>query len=109
MRGGSSVEVQALVCVLCSCLLVIRAEDDPATETVAEVDDPGAADEADDVWERCPEGQDEDLESKHGSSLRPKAAEVTIFLCLYSQYVRTQEQRQRFSSSGPGTQRGPKQ
>lgn len=43
-------------------LLVIGAEDNPSTEAVAQVYYPGTADETDNVRERCPESQDEDLE-----------------------------------------------
>lgn len=51
---------------------MIRSDDDPATEAVAQVDDAGTADEADDVRQRCPERQDEDL--KMG---RPHSAQST--------------------------------
>lgn len=52
---------------------MIRSDDDPATKTVAEVDDASTADEADDVGQRCPERQDEDL--KMG---RPHSAQSTM-------------------------------
>lgn len=41
---------------------MIRAQDNPATKTVTQVDDSRAADETDNIWESCPECQDEDLE-----------------------------------------------
>lgn len=48
---------------------MIRTDNDPAAETVAEVDDPGTADEPDHVWKRCPECQDEDLKQGEGVRL----------------------------------------
>lgn len=42
-------------------LLVIWSEHDPAAETVAYVNDSSAADETDDIRERCSKGQDENL------------------------------------------------
>lgn len=42
-------------------LLVIRAKDDPAAQTVTQVDDSSTADETDNIWESCPECQDENL------------------------------------------------
>lgn len=48
---------------------MIRTNNDPAAKTVAEVDDPGTADEPDHVWERRPECQDEDLEQGKGVRL----------------------------------------
>lgn len=47
---------------------MIRTNNDPAAKTVAEVDDPGTADEPDHIWKRCPECQDEDL--KQGKGVR---------------------------------------
>lgn len=40
---------------------MIGAEDYPATKTVTQVDDSSAADETDNIWESCPECQDENL------------------------------------------------
>lgn len=40
---------------------MIRSDDDPATKTVAYVDDAGTADEADDVRQRRPERHNENL------------------------------------------------
>lgn len=40
---------------------MIRANYDPAAKTVTYVDNSSAADEADDIRERCPECQDESL------------------------------------------------
>lgn len=42
-------------------LHVVRSEDDPAAEAVAQVDDSDAAAEADHVGERCSERDDENL------------------------------------------------
>lgn len=42
-------------------LLVIWTQDYPATKTVTEVDDSSTADESDNIWESCPECQDENL------------------------------------------------
>lgn len=41
---------------------MIRAQDDPAAEAVAQVDDSSTAGEADYVWQRRPQCQDENLE-----------------------------------------------
>lgn len=40
---------------------MIRSEDDPAAKTVTQVDNSSAADETDNIWESCPECQDENL------------------------------------------------
>lgn len=40
---------------------MIRAKDDPAAKTVTQVDYSSTADETDNIWESCPECQDENL------------------------------------------------
>ena len=44
-----------------SYLLMVWAEDDPAAKTVTQVDNSSAADETDNIWESCPQCQDENL------------------------------------------------
>lgn len=40
---------------------MIWSEHDPAAEAVAYVNDSSAADKTDNIWERCPKSQDENL------------------------------------------------
>lgn len=40
---------------------MIWAKDYPAAKTVTQVDDSSTADETDNIWESCPECQDENL------------------------------------------------
>lgn len=42
---------------------MVWAKDNPATETVAQVYDSSTADETDNIWESCPQCQDENLEN----------------------------------------------
>ena len=46
---------------------MVRTEHNPAAETIAQVDDPSTADEADDVWERGSQCQDKNLEAGRGN------------------------------------------
>lgn len=49
---------------------MIWADYNPATKTVAQVDDSSAADEPDNIWKSCPECQDENI-------IFPEVAHVT--------------------------------
>lgn len=68
---------------------MIRAKDDPAAQTVTQVDDSSTADETDNIWESCPECQDENIilseiaqvaddpnPDKHGACPKEDAADV---------------------------------
>lgn len=73
---------------------MIRAKNNPATKTVTQVDDSSAADETDNIWESCPQCQDENIilpkvahvaddpgPDKHGAYPKEDAAEIII--CEY--------------------------
>lgn len=68
---------------------MIWTNDDPATKAITQIDDSSTADETDNIWESCPECQDENIifgkvahvaddpdPDKHGACAEEDAANV---------------------------------